>query len=177
MRCGMLVGGLAVLVGAAGCGASSTQGDHTTSTAPSVAAPLSGFGATTLAWDEHDQGHQYSAVTSMGGRVISYHVNWPEGTTLAEAEQFILGQLPPDSKLIAKFARKTADDQGSCLMLNYQSPTLAALLGAAPFDDPLGAIGAYLETISSGGTVAPLMSGNVDFGGISLGWNRGTDPC
>ena len=185
MRRTLWVGGVAMTLGIAACGggsngppASGTGAAATTVGGP-AASGLTGFGATTAAWDAHHPsgGVQYSAVMKMGGRIISYDIALPEGTTLAAAEEFVLSQLPPDTKQTAAFAATTSGNKQSCLLLNYQSTTLAGLLGSAPFNDTLGAAGAYLETRSASAPAAALDHSNVNFAGLMLGWNRGGDGC
>jgi len=187
MRRSLLAGGLAATLAIAACGAGST-GNATSSTVAasisslgtgSTADGLTGFGATTAAWDANHRtdANQYSAVTAMGGRIISYDVSLPQGTTVSAAERFVLEQLPPDTKQTAAFSAKAGSGSQTCLLLNYQSPMLAKLLGSGPFDDTLGAVGAYLETRSAAALKGPLERSNVTFAGLMLGWNRGADGC
>jgi hypothetical protein len=182
MRRSLLAGGLVVTLSMAACGASST-GDAVSTTVgvatTAAGADLTGFGAVSASWDANHRSDagRYSAVTSMGGRIISYDISFPQGTTLPAAEQFVREQLPPDTKETATFSAKAASGSQSCMLLNYQSPTLANLLGSGPFDDPLGAVGAYLETRSASAPQAPLARNDVTFAGLMLGWNRGGDGC
>jgi hypothetical protein len=135
----------------------------TTPPTTAVGADLTALGATVAQWDAHHQqdpkaekgsaflphypvGDAYGAVNVTDGRIDGYDLGFAEGTPLAGAENLLLQQLPADTKLKGSFMAKTSDGTGSCLILNYQSATLAAVFGA---NDPSGAASGSLETINA----------------------------
>jgi hypothetical protein len=156
---------------------------------PGSADGLTGFGATAAEWAAHHQadptkapgtaylpyvngpaglsGDQYQRVQVTAGRVTSYGITLPEGTSLAAAEQFLAAQLPADAKLTSTFTGPAAGG-GSCLLLNYQSATLGRVLGAPPIGDPRGTVGAELSTLAVGISSPSLDRSNVDAGIIDL---------
>ncbi|HEY3810165.1 MAG TPA: hypothetical protein VGL49_01930, partial [Acidimicrobiales bacterium] len=165
---------------------------------PGAADGLTGFGATSAEWNAHHRadttkapgaaylpyisgpsglgGDQYQRVRVTAGRVISYGITLPQGTSQAAAEQFLAVQLPSDAKLTNAF-NGPAVGGGSCLLLNYQSPTLGRVLGAAPIGDPRGTVGAELSTLAVGGSATSLDRGNVNSGIIDLVAISPGDSC
>jgi hypothetical protein len=159
---------------------------------------LTGFGATSAEWNAHHRtdttkapgaaylpyisgpaglsGDQYHSVQVTAGRVISYGITLPQGTSLTAAEQFLAAQLPSDAKLTNAFTGPAAGG-GSCLLLNYQSPTVGRVLGAAPIGDPRGTVGTELSTLAVGGSAASLDRGNVNSGIIDLVAISPGDSC
>lgn len=153
------------------------------SQAPGSAAPpstdgLSGYGATSSAWDGAHQPDpsfypgvaylpvidgagggqdQYTAAERTDGRVVGYELTLPAGTTVQAAQQAVLADFPADAHVVGSFNATgiQADSQGNqsqCVLFNVQSPKLAAVLAPAPYSDASGTIGVELYTTASDGS-------------------------
>ena len=131
------------------------------------------FGATTAAWDSchqvdskyvNESGYlpfspspgggedQFAGVSHNGGRVVGWLEAFPEGTPLAIAEHTMETQLPPDAQQTANFRAHSSDGTSACVLINYQSATLAQWIGGGAWGDTDGAIGVSLYQVNADGS-------------------------
>ena len=119
----------------------------TPTTAPTAAAAaLSGFGATTAAWNashradprfsagtafdptpglgpSEQYNDKYFGVLSLDGRVLSYSERLPKGSTFGDAKTAALAELPSDGKVL------WTATQDTCAQIGLQSAQLGKALG------------------------------------------------
>ena len=94
---------------------------------------------------------QYSDVTTAAGKVTGWHQAFPAGTRLARAEAAVRAALPTDARQTASWRGTFARGEGLCEFVNYQSVSLAGLLGTAAPDPSGSNIGArFYEATSPG---------------------------
>ncbi len=157
---------------------------------------LTGLGATTAAWDAHhtadstkspgssflpkvtnagELADEYATVNYGAGRVTSYSLQLPDGTSLAAAEAFIMQQLPTDAKETSSY-HGTGADGGTCLFLNYQSPTLAQALAAPAIGDPQGIVGVELSSLTAN-LSDTFNSSDVNSGTVGITANTASTGC
>lgn len=131
------------------------------------------FGATTAAWDSchqvdpqhpNESGYgpfipapgggedQFAAVDHTGGRVVGFIEAFTDGTVLAIAQHTIETQLPPDAQQTAIYHAQSRDGTSACILINYESASLAQWIGGGPWGDTQGAIGVDLYQVNADGS-------------------------
>ena len=90
--------------------------------------------------------HEFDGVAPDGGIVSGYTMNFPNGTTIADAKAAVLAWLPRDT---VTTMYKVVDNNGSCVLWNLRSPTLARELGTPAIGDPHGDLGVTLGHVGS----------------------------
>jgi hypothetical protein len=154
----------------------SRQQSHPPTTVGSPA--ITGFGATLTAWAANHapdrefaknavwdadpelpeiNGHvgaHYTLVSSTGGRVLNYQLNFVHGTTIDEARSLVQAELPGDAASIWYSVKD------SCAQEEFQSAILGRALGDPSIGDAPGEVFVEYETQFSSGA-SGYQHGNV----------------
>jgi hypothetical protein len=125
---------------------------------------LTAFGALDAAWETHHRadpdflpgsaydvspdlppigqhaGARYTQVEHIGGRVLVYDMTEYPGTDSQKATEAAIKELPEDAKLV------WSQQKDTCMQLQYQSKTLAQVLGPL---DPDGGVLVELTTFDN----------------------------
>jgi hypothetical protein len=117
--------------------------------------------------------YEFITVSVTGGIVDGYSMEFPNGTSILAAKASVLEWLPRDATTTLY---KVAHTNGSCVLWNVRSRTLARVLGAPAIGDPQGDLGIIL------GYVTPDITNlydpnNVEHADISVLPNSPTDGC
>lgn len=152
--------------------------------APAV---VTGFGAATAAWNAHHvadhdfaagsvynpdpslpdiNGHTgavYVEVSTQDGRVLSYAMNLPAGTTLHAATRTALAEFPRGTRL------RWIAHKGTCVQAQFASNSLGRYLGRPAIGDASGKVLVEFEHLTASGldTASPrtFNSASFDLGG------------
>ena len=180
-----------------------TTAPATTTTAPPTTSPLTtvvggnltGMGELQSKWNATHQkqsgpGGNYGAQVPDGtggfqpewgqvlfgdGRVTAFTLELYPPTSLAEAKQDVMEQIPPDS--VTTLFQVIHDSSGnSCAFWNLQSPTLAKVIGPPPAGDTNGDIGVDLYTNGPNATIAYDPS-NLNVADVSLAPADPSNSC
>jgi hypothetical protein len=117
--------------------------------------------------------YQFAPVSVDGGIVSGYSMNFDTGTTIANAKAEILSWLPRDTTTTYYAIDHT---NGSCVLWNVRSPTLARELGTPAIGDPQGDLGITLGYVDANlNTVYD--PNNVQHADISVLPDAQTDSC
>jgi|SRR5665213_112166 len=108
-----------------------------------------------------------------GGIVSGYSMSFATGTTIADAKAAVLAWLPRDT---VTTLYQVDHNNGSCVLWNLRSPTLASELGTPKIGDPQGELGVTLGHVTSDQTNL-YDPNNVEHADISVLPNSPTDSC
>jgi hypothetical protein len=117
--------------------------------------------------------YEFAPVSVDGGVVSGYSMNFATGTTIADAKAEVLAWLPIDTTTTLY---KIGHTNGSCVLWNLRSPTLARELGTPKIGDPQGELGVTLGYVTSNLTNL-YDPNNVEHADISVLPNSPTDSC
>ncbi len=117
--------------------------------------------------------YEFGNVSVDGGIVSGYSMNFATGTTIADAKAAVLAWLPRDT---VTTLYKVDHNNGSCVLWNLRSPTLARELGTPKIGDPQGELGVTLGYVTSDLTNL-YDPNNVEHADISVLPNSPTDSC
>ena len=101
---------------------------------------------------------EYTDVTTHQGRVVGWHQVFPAGSRLARAEAAVRTALPTDARQTASWRGADAGGGGFCEVVNYQSASLASVLGTGAPTSSGGAIGAEFYERTSHGAGSPSIA-------------------
>jgi hypothetical protein len=116
---------------------------------------------------------EFITVSVTSGIIDGYSMEFPTGTSILAAKSYVLEWLPRDA---VTTLYKIAHINGSCVLWNVRSSTLARVLGLPTIGDPQGDLGIVL------GYVTPDLTNlydanNVEHANISVLPNAPTDGC
>jgi hypothetical protein len=136
---------------------------------------LAGLGATQREWDTHHQaasGHpasgssygpsvpfsggtidQFTAVTVADDRIVGWTMAFPDGTSIASAEQQVRAQLPSDSRQTASRRGTYPHSTNTCEIVSFESRSLGLVLGSRR-----GTAGVMLHQVSVTGQGSPSIA-------------------
>jgi hypothetical protein len=117
--------------------------------------------------------YEFGNVSVDGGIVSGYSMNFATGTTIADAKAAVLAWLPRDT---VTTLYKVDHNNGSCVLWNLRSPTLARELGTPKIGDPQGELGVTLGYVTRDLTNL-YDPNNVEHADISVLPNSPTDSC
>ncbi len=190
-----LLGIVPLAVAVAAC--SSNNATSTSPSSASAAKPgLAVLGATDAVWRSgHKQGpdmsggsdygptvsinghtvDRFTAVREQGGKVTGWHMTFPPGTHLAEAEALVRAQLPSDVRQTASGRNSFATGGGYCEFVDYQSDKLATALGTKPPTGSQANIGVTLYDVTphSTGTTSIVTVDSADIGTVPRAAGQG----
>lgn len=95
---------------------------------------------------------EFTALKTVGGRVVGWHMTFGAPTKLSAAEALIRAHLPSDSRQTASGRGDFARAATYCEFVNYQSATLATSLGATAPTGAQANIGVDLYEVTPTGT-------------------------
>jgi hypothetical protein len=137
----------------------------------------SGSGNYGAAVSDGQGGHQpeWGQVLFGDGRVIGFTYEMEPGTSLADAKEAVMEQLPQDS--VTVLFQVIHDSSGnSCAIWNLQSATLAEVVGPPPAGDKGGDIGIELFTNGPNSTIAYDTS-NIEEASVDIAPNDPSNNC
>ena len=117
--------------------------------------------------------YEFITVSVTGGIVDGYLMEFPNGTPILAPKAYVLEWLPRDT---VTTLYKIARINGSCVLWNVRSRTLARVLGAPAIGDPQGDLGIVLGYVTSDLTNL-YDPNNVEHADISVLPNSPTDSC
>jgi hypothetical protein len=117
--------------------------------------------------------YEFITVSVTGGIVDGYSMEFPNGTSIFAAKSYVLEWLPRDASTTLY---KVAHGNGSCVLWNVRSATLARVLGAPAIGDPHGDLGITLGYVTADLTNS-YDPNNVQHADISVLPNSPTDGC
>jgi len=109
---------------------------------PPVTNSESGYGSTP------GTTYQFVLVSADDGIIDGFQENFPDDSTLNDVETAMYQVMPPDTKIVY-FHVIQSSANGSCALLNMQSPTLARVLANPKIGDPQGIVGVELSNTDS----------------------------
>jgi hypothetical protein len=117
--------------------------------------------------------YEFGNVSVDGGIVSGYSMNFATGTSILAAKSYVLEWLPRDTTTTLYKIGRT---NGSCVLWNLRSPTLARELGTPKIGDPQGELGVTLGYVTSNLTNL-YDPNNVEHADISVLPDSPTDSC
>jgi hypothetical protein len=118
---------------------------------------------------------EWGGVLFGDGRVTAFTLELYPPTSLAEAKQVVMEQIPPDS--VTTLFQVIHDSSGnSCAFWNLRSATLAKVIGPPPAGDTNGDIGVDLYTNGPNATIAYNPS-NLNVADVSLAPADPSNSC
>jgi len=96
---------------------------------------------------------QFTAVTVAAGRIAGWKMAFPDGTTIARAEQQVRAQLPADARQTASRRATFPHSSDTCEIVSFESRSLKSVLGAG-----LGTVGVTLYQVNVTGQRSPSIT-------------------
>jgi hypothetical protein len=129
------------------------------------------------AMDSGSQTPQFKVVSTSGppeNRVDGFEEAIGENTSIAAAKAAVLELLPADTRTTSY---RVAHGEGSCILWNVRSPTLARWWARNPHvGDPSGSLGIMLDTVNTSNEAA-YEAGNVSHASIGVLPSSPSDHC
>jgi hypothetical protein len=117
--------------------------------------------------------YEFTNVSVDGGIVSGYSMAFANGTSILAAKAYVLEWLPRDT---VTTLYKVDHNNGSCVLWNVRSATLARELGTPAIGDPQGELGVTLGYVTSDLTNL-YDPNNIEHADISVLPNSPTDSC